>query len=614
MSIGLPTNRLSLPAVLFWSMCLVVVYAHCDEIEPPVIVTSTISKLPVIYVSTTTLNVGDQNTTVQAMDMLRGLPGIAVSQSGQRGSLGQIRVRGAEADHLTILIDGIEVNDPGSELNWGTMSSVGVNRIEVFNGPRSAVWGDHALAGVINLDTLPTDNQTNFLLGAGTQETTLVQFERERVTDDVFSGISIKQTQSEGGNASFVGDETDGFEQLSANYIGGRSIGSWHFQVNARGNETLSEYDPSGRDADRHITANRQLYGFRVEHFSKGSVKPAFFANHSTNETRNYADQLHTNSAESSRTHLTFSNALSLASFFESLIAIEHTRETFSQRGDSPFGNPNQDQHLSSLAFVVENALQFDSVSVHTSLRYDKNSDFENTVTWNATISLKQNNLDWFWTSGLGVKNPSFIDRFGYFPDMFVGNPELRPEEAIQHEAGIQVSWHMGFFKIVAFTAKLNDEIYGFAYDPIANAFTARNIDESSNRAGYEVSGSLTFDRYVLQYSCSQVDSEENSEPEIRRPRHLAGLWFELEINDFWLLYLSANYTGEQLDRDVSQFPSRLRTLSDYTLVNAHLQRRFGNGLNVQLRGENLIDKVYQDVYSTKSAGLTLTTVLEHQM
>ena len=54
-------------------------------------------------------------------DLLRDVPGLAVSRSGVQGSQTQIRARGSEANHLLVLIDGVEANDPSQsdELNWG---------------------------------------------------------------------------------------------------------------------------------------------------------------------------------------------------------------------------------------------------------------------------------------------------------------------------------------------------------------------------------------------------------------------------------------------------------------------------------------------------------------
>lgn len=611
---GVYSRLFPIGSTLLCVACFSGICSSAEESEPPVIVTTTVSKLPVSDTSTTSFDVDISNTNLQAMDMLRNIPGFAVSQSGQRGSLGQVRVRGAEADHLKVLIDGIEANDPGSELNWGTVSTVGVKRVEVLNGPRSAVWGDQALAGVIHLETLPTEDQSRILIGGGTLGTSLVQLARERVNESSFNGISLKHIKSDGENASFLGDEHDGFEQLSGNFIGGRSTHSWNIRLNGRTNETFSQYDSAGFDTDRHIEVTRHLLGLRAERVEGESLKPTVLLNHSINETRNYSNQEKTNSINGRRTHLMLSSTIPIGSISESLIALESTRESFRQRGNSPFGDPNQNQDISALALAAENVTELGSFGIHTSVRVDRNSDFKNAFSWNATLSLNQGNANWFWTSGLGVKNPSFIDRFGYFPDSFVGNPGIKPESATQHQAGLNVNWQKGSFKVIAFSAELEDEINGFAYDPVANAFTARNIAESSTRQGYEISGNLTFDRFLVNYSYSHVDSRENSEQEIRRPRNLASVSLYSDLTHSWKLHVGANYVDEQLDRDFSTFPASLVTLSSYALVNAHLQRNFSNGLSVHLRGENVFNELHQDVYGIRNVGRTVMTLVGYEL
>ena len=84
-------------------------------------------------------------------DLLRDVPGIAINRSGPLGSTTQLRMRGAEGNHVLVLVDGVEVNDgaQADEFNWAHMSTAGVERIEVVRGAQSALWGSDAVAGVI---------------------------------------------------------------------------------------------------------------------------------------------------------------------------------------------------------------------------------------------------------------------------------------------------------------------------------------------------------------------------------------------------------------------------------------------------------------------------------
>lgn len=73
--------------------------------------------------------------TVQ--DALRDVPGVAVSSAG--GSFTQIRIRGAEANHTLILIDGVPATGGNDEYILSGLETAHVDRIEVLRGPQSVI-------------------------------------------------------------------------------------------------------------------------------------------------------------------------------------------------------------------------------------------------------------------------------------------------------------------------------------------------------------------------------------------------------------------------------------------------------------------------------------------
>ncbi|MEK9930614.1 MAG: TonB-dependent receptor plug domain-containing protein, partial [Rhodospirillaceae bacterium] len=76
-------------------------------------------------------------------DVLREIPGIAVSRPGPIGAYTQIRIRGSEGNHALVIIDGVEINDPSgnSEFDFGNMPASDISRIEILRGPQSALYG-----------------------------------------------------------------------------------------------------------------------------------------------------------------------------------------------------------------------------------------------------------------------------------------------------------------------------------------------------------------------------------------------------------------------------------------------------------------------------------------
>ena len=96
----------------------------------------------------------DTLNTRYVADVLRQVPGVAVSRTGSFGGLTQVRIRGHEGNHTLVLIDGVEVAAPNQgEYDFGGLLSADVERIEVLRGPQSSLYGSNAIGGVISITT-----------------------------------------------------------------------------------------------------------------------------------------------------------------------------------------------------------------------------------------------------------------------------------------------------------------------------------------------------------------------------------------------------------------------------------------------------------------------------
>jgi iron complex outermembrane receptor protein len=107
-----------------------------------------------VYVVTSEELARDKPDTVQ--DALRKVPGIVFYDSTGNPFQRTIDLRGFNAQPnpgVSVFVDGVRVNEPDSNaVNWDLIPIQNVERIEVLPGP-SAVYGQNATSGVINIIT-----------------------------------------------------------------------------------------------------------------------------------------------------------------------------------------------------------------------------------------------------------------------------------------------------------------------------------------------------------------------------------------------------------------------------------------------------------------------------
>jgi outer membrane cobalamin receptor len=102
------------------------------------------------------------NQTV--FDALRAVPGVAVSQSGRRGGVTSLFVRGGASDYNLVLIDGVQVNQFGGSFDFAPLTTDGVERVEVTRSPESALYGTNAVSSVVDIRTERGEGPPHFSL------------------------------------------------------------------------------------------------------------------------------------------------------------------------------------------------------------------------------------------------------------------------------------------------------------------------------------------------------------------------------------------------------------------------------------------------------------------
>lgn len=554
--------------------------------------------------------------TPYVADQLRAVPGIAVSRSGSLGGLTQVRVRGAEANHTLVFLDGIEFSDPVTgETDFGLLSGLNVSRIEVLRGEQSSLYGSDAIGGVISVETAKSAG-FRADLEAGSRETARGSAGFTTGTDRFILGGAISGFTTAGVDSADTDGEKDGSDSFSLLSNATVELSQdWSLALLATYRESNSQFDSDTdfdgllNDVDRETGSEQSIFGAALSG-ATGRIDHVFRANYNEVDRTNKADGVYTDSTNGQRTKLSWSPSVSFGggSVRHTLSGlIDHESEDYERKStDLAFGDPNQSQSFETSGVAGEYRLSVDAFQANVSARFDDNDGrFEDAVTWRAGAAYSFGFGGRLRASaGTGVKNPTFTELFGFYPGSFVGNPDLEPEKSESWEIGWDQSWETASASITYFEAELEDEMYT-AYTP-SFLSTPANRGADSKRSGVEIAARWApTSRIDVAGQVTSIDSEaDDGSDEVRVPDVTASLSANWRLNEAGLKIGAAlDYVGEQNDFDFGSFPSRRVTLDAYTLASLTAEFPVDERLSLTLRGSNLFDEEVTDVYGYRGPG-----------
>ena len=104
----------------------------------------------------TTQGTFDVARSKNIIDHLRHDPSIHIMQSGTNGSVSSIYLRGHNADHTSVYIDGLKANNPSDPTGRFDPKDTLLSdkmKVKVVKGPQSAAYGSGAMGGIIHIET-----------------------------------------------------------------------------------------------------------------------------------------------------------------------------------------------------------------------------------------------------------------------------------------------------------------------------------------------------------------------------------------------------------------------------------------------------------------------------
>ncbi|HEX8381729.1 MAG TPA: TonB-dependent receptor, partial [Allosphingosinicella sp.] len=372
-----------------------------------------------------------------ATDYLRLYPGTSVATSGPRGSQTQVRLRGAEANHTLLVVDGIRFNDPaaGNEARFEMLGVDFADQIGLLLGPRSALWGSEAIGGVVIAGT-PDPNSSGEGYGArgeyGSLDSARASASAVAWAGEVGLAATGSWMRSDGIDSFAGGGDRDGFENRSASLKlvvvpGDRYAKVKPLELGLVGHwiEAQNEYDGfdplTFRRADTlDETRNRigavrgwgkaevEGWTLRIEGSLLASANRNLLARAPLNRTFGRRFTASASLERSVRGH-------------RFTAAAEHQSERFRARDEIYSGATRQDRSRDLDAVVGAWEAEWSRrLTTELAVRHDRFSAFADATTVRAGLVAKPvSRIQLLAGYGDGIAQPTFYDLYGFFPGSF---------------------------------------------------------------------------------------------------------------------------------------------------------------------------------------------------
>ncbi len=526
-------------------------------------------------------------------ELLRGRAGINLSNQGGAGKLSTLFVRGAESDHVLVLLDGVRVGSSTSGLaSFQDLPVSMIDRIEIVRGPRSSLYGSDAIGGVIQIFTRHDRGEATFRFHAGTGS----HGRREGGVgvggsgERGWFGIDAALQRTDGIDACrgagapvfagcFVDGQTDrdGYRNHAFSARGGIALGERaSLDAHALRVSGHNEYDGGFVD---NSDIRQEVYGTQLRWQVTDAVDLNVSAGRNLDASDNFLGTVPQGDFASRRDSASVQADIALAEGQLLTVGADWLRDRIDSDTDY------DDTRRGNRAAFAQYQGRFGAQDLQLALRRDDNDQFGGETTGTAAWGLSFADR-WRITASYGTafKAPTFNEL--YYP--FFGNPALRPESSKTVEAGIAWRGERTSVRLDAFSTTVDDLI---AYD--GSIFLPNNIEHARLR-GAEVRVDSQVFGWDVGASASWLDPQNraaganhgNDLP--RRARETARIELDRAFGDFRL-----GFTGIAEGARYDDL-ANARRLGGFATLDVRAEYRIGTDWSVLARVANAFDKRYE--------------------
>ncbi len=522
-------------------------------------------------------------------EVLRAVPDLEISRNGGYGKSTSLFLRGTNADHVLVLVDGVRAASATlGTYAWENLRPEQVERIEIVRGPRAALYGSDAVGGVIQIFTRKARGPF-VQAGLGSHGT-------REIGAGLGGGESWRYSleaghfRSDGIPTNTVFTQSHGYENTHfAVGLEGEIVPDIKLGLDFTHAQGHSELDSNTGNED----FRNQVFSARLAHKISDTWSQRLLLGHVLDDYTTHSPSSPSN-ITTRRTSLAWQHDLALIPAGLTTLGLDLWRD----RADKD-NSGTIHQSLDTVAVFAQQQWRALGSDWVLGLRGDHHDRFGEKTTgslaWGRDLT-PHTRLTASW--GTAFKAPTVNGLYWpYSSDVFfgttyitLGNPNLRPESSrslelgLRHKLDADVTLSANLYRtrikdLIEWQATQTGAAE-FTYQP-ANvsraAIDGLELSVSGRLVGWRVKGGLTFLDAENTSTGNQLD---------RRPKRKLGLNLGRALGQG---DLQAEWIAASARNDLN---GAVR-LGGYGIVNMAYLHPLGKDLDLQARVENLFDKDY---------------------
>ncbi|PJE79172.1 Vitamin B12 transporter BtuB [invertebrate metagenome] len=555
----------------------------------------------------------EQSQATDIIDLLKTVPGIQISQNGGRGSLSSIFVRGASSSQTLILIDGLRLNNATSgtpEIQYLVPDQI--ERIEIVRGPRSSLYGADAIGGVIQIFTRQGREKPELAIktSTGSRDTHEISIHADGKSHDTRYSLGASLYETQGYNSTNDHYPANTGVNLDDNAYRNKSLTAnlSHYFDNGVEAGISSSYQEGKVEYDGYtFSKNFTTYPYSAYTLFRTAFVNAYGLfpicdNWDSRIAVGYSDQKSRQRGKNDHPSAPyipdFYTTQRLSGLWQNNISWSDNQlfttgiDYYYDEADSSasYNNANTgsiEKSRYNAAVFIQNQSWFDQSNLQLGLRHDKNESYGDNTTGNIAwgVNLPEQ-LRLITSYGTAYRAPTFNDL--YYPG--AGNPELKPETAVNREMELRGLHPLGQWSVSIFQNDIKNMI---AWTPDYSGIYKPDNVKSARIRGVETVFSAKWDTWNIQASATWLDPYDKKERALlqRRSRQYA----TLDIN-----HLSGKYTfGTTIRAQGHSYEDADNTLrlAGFTTIGIRASYRINRMLKSIFKITNILNKTYQTAY-----------------